>query len=407
MHKEKVKRKNAGIAVRTLNGASLSNKTRYKVQQIAHLLGSTVDTVRRQADEAGIKIERQQSGPKTRFFSVENLFELANYRHLEREKARSLLKRKTLVVTIWAPKGGVGKTTIAASLACLFNLFGAKTLVVDLDFQSNLTLNFGYDSELSADEARAAGKDPERVVDLHFGNLMPGWPGGRSKLADVVKMPYGPFGPHLIPSDLTLDRLDTMLTFEALESRDADTKILELIEEGVSGKNPDFDLKPYDIILFDAAPAKNRMTRGALLASDFVVSPVSMEKFSTKSLSYLSTVLNELATGRHKRAPELAIVGNFFDSHRLRVIAQLLSITQKYQKAWLEQTIKRSEEFPKALTGDDTMPLVLSRCTSEPARELQAVALALLERMGVLDTATVEGLQDRVAKSATPRKRAS
>ncbi|TCG02833.1 hypothetical protein BZM27_52935 [Paraburkholderia steynii] len=68
-----------------------------------------------------------------------------------------------------------------------------------------------------------------------------------------------------------------------------------------------FDVSDYDIILFDTASAKNRITSGALLASDYVISPVSMEKFSTKSMSYLSVVLTEMRD-QFDRNPELIIV---------------------------------------------------------------------------------------------------
>lgn len=375
----------------------------FKVQAIAHLLGTTVDAVRRSVDEAGIQVERQENGPKTRLFSAENLFELANWRHRGREKSKDPVQRK-VVATVYAPKGGVGKTTMAANLACLFQLFGARTLVIDLDFQSNLTLFYGYDSEITLEEALANQKSPDCVVERHFGNLVPDWPAGRSALADVIKKPYGEFGPHLIPADLTLDRLDTMLTFDAIEGRKADFKIASMLQEGMSGKNPFFDLSKYDVILFDAAPAKNRMTRGALLASDFVISPVSMEKFSTKALSYLSSVLGDMRE-QVDRSPELVIVGNFFDSTKLRVMAQMMTIANTYQGALLGQTIRRSEEFPKTLTLDDTLPLALSKHSSEPARELQLVALALLERMGVLDTANVEQFRARFEKATASGRR--
>lgn len=40
--------------------------------------------------------------------------------------------------------------------------------------------------------------------------------------AIVVKNPYGENGPHLIPADLILDRLGTMLTSETFEGKDSE-----------------------------------------------------------------------------------------------------------------------------------------------------------------------------------------
>lgn len=353
-----------------------------KVQAVAHLLETTVDSVRRYIDDAGIEVERQENGPRTRQFSLDNIFDLAQWRQANRPKTKIV---KRAIATIYAPKGGVGKTTIAANLACLFPLMGIKTLVIDLDFQANLTLAFGYDSELTVEEASELGMPVEKVVENHFGNLIPGWPYGRSSLKDVIKMPFGEHGPHIIPADLTLDRLDTILTYDALEGKKSDLKIAALIQEGLSGKNPDFDLTGYDLILFDAAPAKNRMTRGALLASDFVISPVSMEKFSTKAISYLSSVLNDMREDIG-RSPELLVVGNFHTPNRLRVINQMSVLNKEYPGALLDEVIRRSEEFPKTLSEEEDLPpLCLAKPTSDASDELRAVAKALLTKMGVTE----------------------
>ncbi|TXH04670.1 MAG: ParA family protein [Candidatus Moraniibacteriota bacterium] len=353
-----------------------------KVQAVAHLLETTVDSVRRYIDDAGIDVERQENGPRTRQFTLDNIFDLAQWRQANRPKTKIL---KRAIATIYAPKGGVGKTTIAANLACLFPLMGIKTLVIDLDFQANLTLAFGYDSELTVEEAAELGMPVEKVVEYHFGNLIPGWPYGRSALRDVIKKPFGEHGPHIIPADLTLDRLDTILTYDALEGKKSDLKIAALIQEGLSGKNPEFDLTGYDLILFDAAPAKNRMTRGALLASDFVISPVSMEKFSTKAISYLSSVLNDMREDIG-RSPELLVVGNFHTPNRLRVINQMSVLNKEYPGALLDEVIRRSEEFPKTLSEEEDLPpLCLAKPTSDASDELRAVAKALLTKMGVTE----------------------
>ncbi len=353
-----------------------------KVQAVAHLLETTVDSVRRYIDDSGVQVERQETGPRTRQFTLDNVFDIAAWRQTNRPKTKI---KKRCIATIYAPKGGVGKTTIASNLACLFPLMGIKTLVIDLDFQANLTLAFGYDSELTVEEAEELGQPKERVVENHFGNLVPGWPYGRSALKDVIKKPFGENGPHIIPSDLTLDRLDTILTYDAIEGKKSDLKITALIQEGLSGKNSDFDLTEYDLILFDAAPAKNRMTRGALLASDFVISPVSMEKFSTKAISYLSSVLNDMRED-FGRSPELIVVGNFHTPNCLRVINQMSVLSKEYPGALLDTVIRRSEEFPKTLSEEDDLPpLCLAKPTSDPSNELRSVAKALLSKMGVTE----------------------
>lgn len=353
----------------------------YKVQAVARMLDTTVNSVRRYVDESGVEVARQESGPKVRQFSIENVFDLAAWRREHRPK---ITVKKRAIGTVYAPKGGVGKTTLTANIASIFALMGLKTLVIDLDFQANLTLAFGYDSELTLEEARESGVPEERVVQYHLGHLVPGWPGGRASLSDVIKKPFGENGPHLIPSDLTLDRLDTILTYDAIEGKKSDLKIAALIAEGIAGTNPHFDLSGYDVILFDAAPAKNRMTRGALLASDFVIAPVSLERYSTKAVSYLSSVLQDMHDDVG-RSPQLVMIGNFHVPNRLRVYSQVGKLSTEYPGALLNVMVHRSEEFPKTLSEDEEQPpLVLARPTGGAAEQLHEVARELLQKMGVI-----------------------
>lgn len=354
----------------------------FKAQAVANLLRTSGDTVRRDVDEAGIQVQRQGGTVQTRMFTIENIFELARYR------AQKNVKRKVkqpVTVTVYAPKGGVGKTTTSANLACLFQLLGLRTLVIDLDFQSNLTLSFGYDSELSPEEAEETGVSQEQCVEYHIGHLFPNWPSGQEPLEKVVKKPYGEYGPHLIPSDVSLDRLDMLLTYEALEGRSAELAINKLLKDGRTGKTPNIDISIYDIVMFDAPPAKNRVTRSALLASDYVLAPISLEKFSTKAVSYLSSVLGEMKE-QYERCPELLIMGNFFDQNRPRVLQQLSTIRSAYEECWLNASVRRSEDFPKTLSSDEyELPLCLSKPTSTGAADLRVVADALVERMGVFE----------------------
>ena len=49
------------------------------------------------------------------------------------------------VIALLNQKGGVGKTTSTANLGAAFAIAGLRTLVVDLDPQSNLSLHFGHE----------------------------------------------------------------------------------------------------------------------------------------------------------------------------------------------------------------------------------------------------------------------
>lgn len=357
----------------------IRKQKQFKVQAVATLLGLSVDQVRRDSDEAEIEVERQAgNGPKTRLFSVENIFDLAAFR----AKKHGTRPTKKKILTIYAPKGGVGKTTQSSNIAATLALLGLRVLAIDLDFQANLTISYGYDPELTHEEAAQENIPVGTCVDYHLGHLLPQWQtnGQTLTLADVIKKPYGENGPHLIPSEVTLDRLEALFTVEAIMNKKPDLAIAKFLADGLSGKNKNIDLSQYDVILFDAPPAKNQTTRGALLASDFVMAPVSMEKYSTKSVSYLAGVLGEMEE-THGKYPQLMILGNFYDMTRVRVAAQVIALTSKYPKAWLDKQVSTSEEFKKVLDDEEGLPLVLARPNSSAAGELRAVTKAILEKM--------------------------
>lgn len=54
-----------------------------------------------------------------------------------------IASRKIIVLTVVNAKGGVGKTTIVANLACYFDkVLGKRVLTIDLDYQGSLTTAF-------------------------------------------------------------------------------------------------------------------------------------------------------------------------------------------------------------------------------------------------------------------------
>lgn len=295
------------------------------------------------------------------------------------------------MITVYAPKGGVGKTTHTSNLMPLLSLAGLRVLGVDLDMQGNLSMSYGYETELTEQEAQELGVPPEALVNYHFGHLLPQWDNkasGPIELSKVIKKPFGEHGPHLIPSEVTFDRLESVFTLDAIMGKNPDLAIAKFISDGRNGRIPGCDLSTYDVIIFDAPPSKNPVTRSALVASDFVLAPVSMEKYSTKSVSYLARILGEMqeVLGRH---PELLIFGNFFDDARLRVAAQLLHITKNYPNSWMTSTIRTSEEFRKVLSTDDAedevaLPLAVGRPSTAAAEQLRALSQELIRRTGII-----------------------
>lgn len=361
----------------------------YQAAAVSKMLESSPDSLRGLLASTGLEVAQRVINNRlaARQYTLENVFTLARAKHKKRAKLP-----QPLIITIYIPKGGVGKTTLSSNLACYYSLMGYRVLVVDIDSQANLSMAFGYDPETTAEEADELGIPREMLIEYHLGHLLPDYPEGNVPLEKVLRKPYGEDGPHLIPADVHLDRLDFSMAVSLLQGG-GETKLAKLLHTGLLKPTPELDLTEYDIILFDAAPAKNRITRSALIASDHVVAPVSCEKFSTKAVSYLAQIMTDLQE-QVGRAPSLHIVNNFHIQNRNRVISQMAKLARLYPTALLEHRIHRSEEFPKSLADapeddlsleDHKPPLILAKPGSPSSAELRAVGNELLHRMGVRD----------------------
>ncbi|GAI09403.1 unnamed protein product [marine sediment metagenome] len=102
---------------------------------------------------------------------------------------------------------------------------------------------------------------------MHF----PEFPNSRPPrpLSEVVKKPFGEYGPHLIPADVTL----AGLLYQLANANNRDKRIRSWIEKGRNNPTTNLDLSQYDIILYDNAPATSVLSRAALVASDYCISP--------------------------------------------------------------------------------------------------------------------------------------
>lgn len=350
----------------------------FRVAQGALALDVSAETLRRDAVKAGVELEYKDTGSvRSRVFHPDDLFTIARWR-ADRFEQHAVNKA---VISVWNPKGGIGKTTLSANLSVLYALKGLKVLVVDLDFQGSLTQSFGYDSDITPEEAKVYGVSEDKTIKYTLANLLPKTAEARP-LQDVLKKPWGEAGPHLIPADLMLDHVDYLLLAVTLQGIQSDIIIAKWIADARSGLVADCDLSSYDIILFDCPPSKNRLTRAALLASDMVVSPVRFDYFSSKSLSYLVQVLGDMEN-QYSYCPNLAIVGNEHDVGRVRSALHVTSLANTYGDALLSQTIRRSEDFYRALDAEDRAPIALVKPNSPAAGDLRQVAAELAERLNL------------------------
>lgn len=162
------------------------------------------------------------------------------------------MQRKTTYITLFSTKGGVGKTTVTASLGALLADLGHKVLLVDVDSQPSLSDFYPHDA------------DP--------GEYKPG-------LFEIISS--GKVEPEFIHKT-NINNLDIILSND-----ETGTRIAEAMHNWMSTemrlswalKNSNLD---YDYVLLDSQGAAGVLLDSAAMCADILVSPLEPTTLSAK-----------------------------------------------------------------------------------------------------------------------------
>lgn len=213
-----------------------------------------------------------------------------------------------LTRVIFNQKGGVGKSSIAVNLASISAEQGFKTLVIDLDPQSNASqyllgdaANFnGHQQALEPniesfyqDVLAATGKS---LIGNTLGALLKSKSQGLD--AYVHQSPFNNL--DVIVASPSLGALE-----HSLETKHKIYKLRDAIAE-LSGK--------YDRIYIDTPPAFNFFTLSALISADRVLIPFDCDVFSQRALQTLIENILETQDDHNQRLEIEGIVVNQFQA---------------------------------------------------------------------------------------------
>ena len=175
-------------------------------------------------------------------------------------------------------KGGVGKTTTAASLGVGLCRQGKKVLLIDADAQGNLTQMMGWSQpdELSPTLADLmGGVITDKLIEPGEGIL------------ETRE------GVHLVPANIDLSAIEVTL----VNTMSRETVLRQLLAR-VSDR--------YDYAIIDCMPSLGMLTINALTAADSVIIPVQAQYLPAKGLEQL---LKTVARVRRQLNPRLEIDG--------------------------------------------------------------------------------------------------
>ena len=215
-------------------------------------------------------------------------------------------------------KGGVGKTTLAITLAHWLSLRGHNTVIIDLDGQGSAA---------------------------QFLGLEPG-PGLFPFLVPEELSPYlyatGRKNLWIIPNNKEdTAALDTRINHASIQPLDLDDAIRELLPQ-------------FDYAILDSAPSVGALHTAPLLACDYYLVPVKLDRASISGARSVVDSTASLASSKTIQQKFLGFVPNFWD-RRTKDAEQWLSYLYNLDQSLVFPSIPVDAKLPEAMGQGKTI----------------------------------------------------
>ncbi|HBG7379649.1 AAA family ATPase [Clostridioides difficile] len=189
-------------------------------------------------------------------------------------------------ICVYNIKGGVGKTTTTINISAILAEKGKKVLMVDADPQSNLSNtfeNYNHKDYTIAELLTKKGTlTNEVIIKTEFDNI------------------------DLIPSDIRFSYSEREILLDmGRKQHDRLKKALEQVKN------------IYDYCIIDCPPAWNLITTNILHASDEVLIPLVVDRYTIDGVNDLMQKINEI---KEEFNPNLNIMGCFVTRDELTTV---------------------------------------------------------------------------------------
>ena len=178
------------------------------------------------------------------------------------------------VISVSNIKGGVAKTTTAATLAAGLNKRGHRVLMIDSDPQMNLTMCFIQEPDDNTPSLYTLYDKGVAIDDIKI------------EIRKDLDLVVGDF--ELCSADIEF--------FKKAGSLKLLTKAIKGIKE------------EYDYIILDTPPNLGFLSLNAFMISDCIVTPMAADSFSLRAIRLLKRTLEEVAEEAEKEIPVAGIL---------------------------------------------------------------------------------------------------
>lgn len=219
------------------------------------------------------------------------------------------------VISIANQKGGVGKTTTSVNLSACLGVAEKKTLLVDLDPQSNATSGLGLQ---------------DRTLDVTIYEVLL----DERDIEEAVQQTEIP-ALHAVPAHRRLVGAEIELVSAIARERKLEEAIKPIRDE-------------YEYILIDCPPSLSLLTLNALTAADSVLIPIQCEYYALEGLGQLLNSIRKIQKHLNRNLKIEGILLTMYDK-RLNLSRQIeVEAKQYFADKVYQTTIPRNVRLSEA-----------------------------------------------------------
>ena len=288
-----------------------------------------------------------------------------------------------ITIAVTNQKGGVGKTATTSALAYILSQEKHfRVLTIDMDPQRNLDMLAGKDIAIDTNDT----KTPSILTVLSH----------ECKMRDAI-----------VPSELgDLCRASALLSNwiakpilerdEFYQLRDTPDELVKLLDDRFASYHPEntlMEILPeveddYDFILIDTNPSLTLLTLNALMAADYVLSPIFLEAASKEALDELNNTIQSINYNNpgKKRLQHVGILPVKMAMHtnlHKTYLPLMEHIANQMQTIIFQNGIKQSVSVSECMSMHQN--IMKYDPASSPAKCYEAFTDELLERIKFLE----------------------